>query len=107
MAGSRTRNRRRQSFDAIVCAGHQELRDIVIRTDENVQHILESLAKGSETMAEHDERISVLETAEATRKEVAKSKKETRTSIFNSRTTVISIIIGAAGVVVAAIAIIW
>ncbi len=108
MAGSRTRIRRRQSVDAaVVCAGHQELRDIVIRTDENVQHIIESLAKGSETMAEHDERIGALETAEATRKEVAKSKKESRTSIFNNRATVISLMIGAAGVAVAVVAIFW
>lgn len=111
MAGSRLRTRRRIPVDAaVVCAGHQELRDIVVETQTDVKHILKSLDKGSKTMEELDTRVDVLETAESTRQKAEETQQKTkneRRSIFDSRTTVISLIIAAASVGVAIMAIFW
>lgn len=105
MAGSRTRIRRRQSpiDGATVCAGHQELRDIVITTNTNVEHILKALEKGSDKMERLDTRVDTLEKIEENRKGAVKKVK----SIADSRVTVASLLIAAASVGVAIVAVLW
>jgi hypothetical protein len=104
MVGTRDRiHRRRSSVNAVVCAGHQELRDIVIETRTDVKYILKSLKKGTETMDDLDTRVDTLETAEASR---AENKNQVKTAKDN-RVTIVSLVIGAAGVLVATWAVFW
>lgn len=102
MAGSRTRIRRKQ-VDAVVCAGHQELRDIVIETRNDVRHIREALDDGSDKMKDHERRIDALESAEDQRKGFDKHVR----AIATARATIVSILISAAGLVIAFIALFW
>lgn len=73
-----------------------------METKTDVKHILVSLEKGSATMAGLDARVDTLEKAEATR---AENKAENKT-LKDRRMTIISLLIGAAGVIVAAWAIV-
>jgi len=90
-------------MDTMVCAGHQELRDIVIETQTDVKHILKSMEDGSATMKDLDKRIDTLETAESTRAENQMQVKSAK----DNRVTIVSLLIGASGVIVAAWAILW
>lgn len=47
--------------ETINCSGHQELRDIVIETRNDVKHILSELEKGEIRMKNHETRINALE----------------------------------------------
>jgi len=105
MAGTRDRIRRRRSssVDVTVCAGHQELRDIVITTNTNVEHILKALERGSETMDNLDTRVDTLEKIEAGRVESQKTVKQ----VTSNRVTVASLLLAAASVGVAIVAVLW
>jgi len=44
-----------------ICAGHQELRDIVLETRSDVKHILETLSRITTCIEGHDVRIRTIE----------------------------------------------
>jgi len=79
----------------ITCTGHQELRDIVIETRNDVKHILKALEKGDQRMDTMDTEITTLKGKEEAR------SAESRTTARDAGivATVISIAIGVVGFV--------
>jgi hypothetical protein len=90
---------------AFICKGHEELRDIVIETRNDVKHIVESLKKGDDTMERHEIRSRALESADDQRK----GYEEAITKIAMTRATIVSIIIGIATLIVtfAYVVLVW
>ena len=103
MVRTRTPRRRTTTESSVLCEGHQELRDIVIETRNDVKHIRGALDKGDETMKEHGKRIDALESERDQRKGFERSIK----AIATTRATVVSVVISLAGLIIAAIAYLW
>lgn len=63
--------------DAVVCDGHQELRDIVIETRADVKHILDTLGTIQKCINEHEGRIRTIEIVGSNKATVALQAVET------------------------------
>jgi len=82
-----------EPVNEVTCTGHQELRDIVIETRNDVKHILKALEKGDQRMDTMDTDITSLKGKEEAR------SAESRTTARDAGivATVVSITIGAFG----------
>ena len=89
--------------EAVTCAGHEELRDIVIETRTDVKYIREALTKGDQRMTDQDKRINALEAEQDKRKGFEDAVKQ----IATVRATIVSIVISGLIVLIGFIAYLW